>query len=195
MSRLAMPVMYKKHATKKLIKFNTPDPRRNLPSNLAKKRGESNYLASFERTLLARRRRSGIGGRNFEMNGYGIADFVWVEKSSIDFFGKTFFSGAVKIVSFELKLSKWKQALTQAYRYSYFSDLAVVVLPTKTCAVASKHLALFKKMRIGLWRYDTAHGRCERIYEPLFSRPKNASAKLKALSILSGRSKFGDFFK
>ncbi|MBE3143102.1 MAG: hypothetical protein IMZ61_04160 [Planctomycetes bacterium] len=186
---------YDTAAMKRLIKFQTPDPRRNLPPHLAKKRGEANYLVSFERMILSKKRKSGIGGRNFEMNGYGIADFIWIERTKLVIFGKTIFSGQIKLRAFELKLSNWKQALTQAYRYSYFSDMSIVVLPSKAAVAAVKHLELFRKMHIGLWKYDARAANYKKIYEPRFSRPRSSSAKGKALSLLARKPKLSSLLK
>jgi len=180
---------------KQLIKFRTPDPRRNLPPHLSKKRGEANYLASFERMILSKKRKNGVGGRNFEMNGYGIADFIWIERNELVILGKAIFTGQIKLTAFELKLANWKQALTQAYRYSYFSDMSIVVLPSKAAVAAAKHLELFRQMRIGLWKYDARSANYEKVYQPRFNRPRSSSAKAKALFLLGRKLKFSNLLE
>ena len=61
------------------IEFGGLIPRRNLPVAVARKRGESNFVAAFQRGFTAEREGQGVGGRHFELAGYWIADFVWMD--------------------------------------------------------------------------------------------------------------------
>ena len=62
-----------------VIEFGTFNPRQNLPVEVARKRGESNFVAAFQRGFTVQREGQGVGGRHFELAGYGIADFVWMD--------------------------------------------------------------------------------------------------------------------
>lgn len=55
-----------------------------------------------------------------------------------------------KLLSFEMKLNKWKQALHQAYRNSSFSHYSYIVLPSETAMRAKKHKNEFYRRGVGL---------------------------------------------
>ena len=55
-----------------------------------------------------------------------------------------------EIISFELKLNKWKKALDQAYRNTSFSNRSYVVLPECQIKNAKKHIGEFEKRSVGL---------------------------------------------
>lgn len=165
-----------------VIDFRTFDPRRNLPTAVGRKRGESNYAAAFARTFVNDRAGKGVGGRHFAVAGYGIADFLWVDMN--------WRADTPKLMAFEMKLKDWKKALGQAYRYSYFADHAVVVLPPESIGRAMASINVFKKMGIGLWSFDVTNKSIEPIHHPKSSKPRNGSAKEKAVALLWRRSKF-----
>ena len=50
---------------------------------------------------------------------FGIHDYVCFSKGD----------GEIDVISFELKLTNWRGALMQAFRYLSFSDYSYVVLP------------------------------------------------------------------
>ncbi len=151
----------------RIINFKSFNPRRNLNPSVAKKRGESNFLGAFERKFVESCERSGFCGRNFSVAGYGIADFIWIEwkeKPSLNI--KSFNSKREtnpflnnKITAFEMKLKDWRKALQQAYRYTYYADKAVVVLPPDTVNIAKQELNLFKQFNIGLWSFNKEKGK------------------------------------
>src|ERR1035437_6829522 len=64
--------------TAQLLKFKQRHPRRNLPAALARKRGESNFVSTFSKAYIASIASGGIGGKEFALSGFGIADFVWI---------------------------------------------------------------------------------------------------------------------
>lgn len=170
-----------------IIDFEAFNPRRNLPPAVGRKRGESNYAAAFERAFVTDRQGKGVGGRHFAVSGYGIADFLWaVTNESAD---------EPTLTAFEMKLKDWKKALGQAYRYSYFADHAVVVLPPESIGPAKKNLNVFEMMGIGLWSFDATNETIETIHQPETSRPRNGSAKEKAVALLRRRSKFRNLLK
>lgn len=61
---------------------------------------------------------------------------------------KDIFSFTDLVVSVEAKLTKWKDALSQAKRYQHFSNIVFVALPQSTVRKINKEL--FKKNNIGI---------------------------------------------
>lgn len=165
------------------------NPRRNLPT--ASKRGESNFLRAFERAYLGSLSQ-GLARAEFDLSGYGIADLVWVswqsnrrpdETTAVGFAERP----KVQIVAFELKLQDWRRALRQAFRYSYFANLAMVVVPP---AVARRaQLAHFRQLGVGLWTFDAETGRIRRCFTPRKRQPRSAVAQQKALASLLALAK------
>jgi len=165
------------------IKFNAFDTRRNLPPKTGRKRGELLFLSSFEKAFT--QKRPGVGGKQFQLSGYGVADFIWVD---IDEGVET---GSVPLISaFELKLTNWKRALSQAYRYSYFADKAYVVMPKEQAKAAIDNKQLFRKLQIGLMVFDQEDGTIETIHAPKKSTPRNSLAREKAMDLLQQKLKF-----
>ncbi len=167
------------------LKFNNYNPRRNLPPSIGKKRGESNFLGSFERYLIANMFNHGFGGRHFYLGNYGIADFIWILPAK-----KKVKHDCHILYAFETKIKDWRRAFQQAYRYSYYSDVSFVILPPATSKVAQNYLPLFKTNNIGLWSYDSKENSLEKILTPRKTGPRNKDAKIKALSIISSRVNF-----
>lgn len=171
------------------------NPRRNLPGHLSRKRKESNFLCAFERAYRSSVTSTAIVARDLEISGYGIADWIWVgwrqrpnaedatayslEKLPPDF----------RLYAFELKISQWREAFKQAFRYSYFADRAIVVVPPATAAVAGKQLPEFKRHGIGLWSFDARAGTIVRVYTPKTTRARSEKAKKRAIELLLGRAK------
>ncbi len=170
-----------------IINFETVDPRKNLPAHLARKRGELLYLSAFQRAFVAGRSGNGVGGRQFAVSGYGMADFVWADASGCE--------SKPTLMAFEMKLRDWKKGLSQAYRYSYFADHSVVVLPPEAIGPAKANMNTFKKMQIGLWSFDPKSRTIREIHKPKASRPRNPNAKEKALSLLCRHAKFRKFLE
>ena len=169
------------------IDFDTSNPRRNLPPAIGRKRAESNYTMAFARAFVSDRARQGVGGRHFAVSGYGIADFLWADASDI--------TRTPMLTAFEMKLRDWKKALGQAYRYSYFADHAVVVLPPMSVGPARANVDVFKKMGIGLWSFDAASETIETIHQPKASKPRNGGANEKAVALLRRSTKFRNLLK
>jgi hypothetical protein len=175
-----------------IIEFKTRNPQQNLPPHLGRKRGESNFVAAFARAYANARLGQGVGGRQFEVVGHGIADFVWVDVQQPsaardeDNSAYSFFS----LTAFELKLRNWKRALHQAYRYSYFADKSVVVLPPDAVAHAAENIELFRKLEIGLWTFNPDTSRIYAVHEPKSTKPRNAFAKARAMSLFQRKIKF-----
>ncbi|MBR4340935.1 MAG: hypothetical protein IKP89_10025 [Bacteroidales bacterium] len=83
-----------------------------------------------------------IGGTYYkEWQGlFGIPDYVCFEKKDND----------ISVVSFELKLTDWKTAIIQAFRYRSFSNKVYVVMPEDTVKRAVAHTDQFDQYGIGL---------------------------------------------
>jgi hypothetical protein len=187
-----------------LIRFRQRHPRRNLPAVLARKRGESNFVSAFSKAYIASLAPRGIGGKEFALAGFGIADFVWLawhndanpnEGSAVSIEKLKSLLLRPKLTAFEMKLSDWRKGLSQAYRYSYFADLAVVVLLPDIAATAKTNLDLFRQSKVGLWSFDPATGAIRKLFTPRNSGPRNARAKGKALAALGRRLQLSQLFK
>jgi len=190
--------------TAQLLKFKQRHPRRNLPAALARKRGESNFVSTFSKAYIASIASGGIGGKEFALSGFGIADFVWIawqsavnpdEGSALSIEKLKSLLNRHKLTAFEMKLSDWRKGLAQAYRYSYFADLAVVVLPPALAATAKAALDRFRASSIGLWSFDPASGAIRKLFTPRSSGPRNSKAKERALDSIGRVLKFSKLRK
>jgi len=181
------------------IRFGHFDPRRNLPVATGRKRGETRFVCSFARTLSATLFPCGAGGRNFACNGYGIADFVWlVPPTRIPTRARTTPVPVARtpspvvpgvLYAFEAKLSDWRRALQQAYRYSYFSDKAIVVLPRSRAGRVLDFLSLFRAIGIGLWLYDATTEQVRKVHTPRRCTAKNPRARATVIGAIVSRAK------
>lgn len=184
--------------TAQILDFQFRSPRRNLPIKVSRKRGESNFVSAFSKAYVASIAPHGIGGSEFALAGFGIADFVWLawRHSTLSEDGTALSIEEIKselarrkLVAFEMKLTDWRKGLAQAYRYGYFSDQTVLVLPPQTAKLARLELKLFRKLSVGLWSFHQRTGAIRKYFTPRTSEPRSAKAKEKALDLL------GNFFK
>lgn len=58
------------------------------------------------------------------------------------------------VTSYELKLSNWRRALRQAFRYKTFANQSYVVLDEATCSIAIENLDMFRQYNVGLASFD-----------------------------------------
>ncbi|HWD92524.1 MAG TPA: hypothetical protein VG938_09255 [Verrucomicrobiae bacterium] len=188
--------------TAQILDFKLRHPRRNLPETVSRKRGESNFVSAFSKAYIASFAPCGIGGSEFALAGFGIADFVWLswKQSSGGSDGTALSLEKIKselarrrLTAFEMKLSDWRKGLSQAYRYGYFADRTIVVLTVETAKLARKELALFRKLNVGLWGFDQTTNRIWKCFTPRVSKPRNAKAREKALDLLGTFVKFRKF--
>lgn len=83
-----------------------------------------------------------------EVDGlFGIPDLVVLQNKK---------NGRIRSLAFEMKLSNWKRALIQAYRYRAFAERTFVVLDHSKISPAKKHIEKFKKSKVGLISVDNA---------------------------------------
>ncbi len=167
--------------------FCVAHPRRNLPVISSRRRLESIFSRAFQRAFLALDGNRGLGGHEFVVSGYGIADFVWAAARTRNGNWRSI-DGPVTVTAFEMKLGDWRRALRQAYRYTYFSDRTIVVLPADVGRSAKGALPLFRDLGIGLWMFQKELGTITKVFTPRAKRPKNPLARERALAVL--RSKF-----
>jgi hypothetical protein len=166
---------------------------------VSRKRGESNFVSAFAKAYIASVGLRGVGTSEFALSGFGIADFVWlawrhpaasedgtavsIEKIRSELAGR-------KLTAFEMKLTDWRKGFGQAYRYGYFADLAILVMPAHAAKGAEAELSLFRKLGVGLWTFDRASGKIRKWFTPRRSKPRNAKAKERAIESLGRLIKF-----
>ena len=172
------------------IEFRAFNPRRNLPESIRRKRGEANFVGAFHRNFADEMQGRGVGGRHFEMAGYGIADFVWMDYGG-DGGSHNGQTEALVLTAFEMKLKDWRQACSQAYRYSYYSDRSIIVLPPDVADCAEQHLSFFKQMGIGLWSFEPKTKKIEKRFTPKASKAKNLTARESAIARISRKLDLG----
>ena len=179
----------------KKLRFGHQDTRKNLPT--AGKRGESNFLAKFERAFLrAELSKNGsqrlAAGREFALEGYGRADVLflaWKETPcSPDF--RAMALKSLRLTAFEAKLKDWRKGLVQASRYNHFANRSILVLPSDTARIALGYLNTFRELRIGLWEFDPKTMRITRHLTPRSRKGKSSKAREKALHELTKKLKF-----
>ncbi len=176
--------------TSKLRYSRGPNPRRNLPPQFSRKRGESNFLRAFEKIYFAAQTKRGVARAEFDFSGFGIADLVWLSWPLKDNPEEATAVGlqrrlrSLRVVAFELKLSEWRRGLAQAFRYSYFADLAVVVLTPRAAEAAVKHVAEFRRLSVGLWAFDRKTGMISKHFTPRRQRAKSTDARDRAVALL-----------
>lgn len=75
-----------------------------------------------------------------------------------------------KTIAFELKLSKWKRALVQAFKYRAFADLSYVLIDEGHSKPAINNIESFRKANIGLLSIDV-QGNVKSYFEPTPEEP------------------------
>ena len=76
----------------------------------------------------------------------------------------------LRVFAFEMKLSNWRRALIQAFKYRAFAHCSIVLIDADHVGPAISHLDQFRKSRIGLLSIaDDGHLRIHN--RPSFSAP------------------------
>ena len=186
--------------TTQLLTFKTRDPRRNLPPEFGRKRAEANFVLKFMDAYLKETQGGGFGGKHFALSGFGIADFVWIawREASGGIEGSALTLERLKariakhqLKAFEMKLTDWRKGLSQAYRYGFFADRAILVLPPNTAATAAKSKSLFQKLGVGLWSFNAETGKICKLVRAKSSGARNAGARAKAVDLICRRLNLG----
>ncbi len=177
-----------------LVRFRSTSPRKNLPPSISRKRAEANFLRSFERAFVAGHcRTKQITWQDFALQGYGIPDlitFAWSTHQnqaimlSLEALRRKL--RRQRLTAFELKLCDWRKGIVQAYRYRYFCDRSIVVLPRDVVDKAFKRLELFQSLEVGLWSFDPDTEVITKYFTPHEGTARNPEARNKAIeSILN----------
>lgn len=175
------------------LKLDFFDSRKNLPHRTARKRGESNFLRAFEKVYFERHRQFCIAASEFALQHFGRADLVWIAWNP-NGMGEDFSVLALhkqlrrrKLFAFEAKLNDWKKGLQQAFRYRYFADKSVIVMPSDSVGPALANLAQFKELDVGLWGFDKRTEKIEEYFSPNRARALSKDAREEAISLISGK--------
>jgi hypothetical protein len=184
------------HKPLRIVSVLRKGTRRNLRHVSVAKRGESNFVLAFGRAYLRHfgklnRGTSFLPAREFQVSGFGVADFVWFvwqskirkqEGSALEY--RSRLRMGESLLAFEMKLRDWRKALGQAYRYRYFADAAYVVLPPQAAEIAKQHLSVFQKLCVGLWSFDKDSDTIRKIYTPRRAKPLSEKARERAVATL-----------
>ena len=149
---------------------------------MARQRTETNFLRSFERAYFTEELGIALAGREFTLQGFGRADLVWLAwtgAASPKDFTALALKKRIRLTAIEAKMSDWRKGLQQAFRYSYFAHRSILVLPTKTAAVARNFIDTFRKLRVGLWGFDPGAGRLRKWFTPRYAPPIDCAALKK----------------
>jgi len=90
------------------------------------------------------------------------------------------------LLAFEMKLTKWKQALHQAYRNSSFAHYSYVVLPSITARRAARQEYEFLRRGIGLCSIDGTRIRIE--IDARWAQPLRPWLTESAIAYMSGEN-------
>ncbi len=171
------------------IRAKSYNSRKNFGGAVSRKRGESNFLRAFEQAYFEQVG-GGIVANEFAQPQFGVADMVWIAWSHRDN-DEEFSAVSLEkklsrrtLISFEAKLKNWQQALQQAYRYRYFSDKAIVVMPDENANPALKNLSVFEELEVGLWTFNTSSGCLKKHHTPV-NRVLSKTARQKAIAQIS----------
>ena len=136
-----------------------------------------------------------VCARQVAVNGFGITDLLTVAWKSL---GRNEVSTTCQdfietlsptVRAFEVKLENWRRGMTQAHRYRYFSNAAILVLPADRSVRALPYLDTFRRIRVGLWDFDPVsnHIRCH--FTPRPHHPIEPKYQLRAVGLVSQASK------
>lgn len=185
---------FKSVTSNHLVRFRSISPRKNLPPSISRKRAEANFLCSFERAFVAGHcQTKQITWHDFALQGYGIPDLITFAWSSQQNQSHALSLEALRqklqrqqFTAFELKLRDWRKGLVQAYRYRYFCDCSIVVLPSNVALKPSQRLELFTSLDVGLWSFAPDTHLITKYFTPHQGTARNLEARNKAIeSILS----------
>lgn len=173
--------------------------RKNFGNAAARKRGEANFMRAFERAYFARAGAQGLAAGEFSLAGFGIADLVWIGLAKgVEEFTVVALEKQLRrrhLHAFEGKLKDWRRALQQAFRYRYFADKAIVVMPYENANAAVANLDTFRHSTVGLWTLEVVTGKLREHYTPTRVRAFSGDAREKAIRLLSSRVDFRQFGK
>lgn len=177
------------------------EPERNLPGRRPRViTTETRFTLLFAKAYIEQQRTIHHGttknkiicARQVAINGFGIADLVSISWASVgrdktSFLVNDFMKVTKPTVrAFEIKLNNWRKGMTQAHRYRYFADVAILVLPRERCEIARTFLSTFKKIHVGLWAFDTVSCHIVPYYTPRPASPIETKYRNRVLQIIAG---------
>lgn len=173
------------------LRVRSQNTRKNFGSAASRKRGESNFMRAFERAYFARTNAAGLAVGEFSIAGFGVADLVWIGWTHGGASGEFTALALEKqlrrrqLHAFEGKLKDWRRAFQQAFRYRYFADKAIVVMPWDNSAAAIENLDVFRHANVGFWSFDMESGIIREHYTPTKVKALSVVAREKAIRELS----------
>lgn len=166
--------------------------RQNLPGGSSTKEGEAGFLQAFEKAWFARQTH-GVAAGEFGVPGFGVADLVWVAWRPSNL-GEDFSAVSLErslsrrqVFAFEAKLKDWQRALQQAFRYRYFADKAVVIMPAENVKSALRHIEVFREHSVGLWSFNMKSGAIREHFTPTHVRALSSTARRRAVETLTSK--------
>lgn len=84
------------------------------------------------------------------------------------------------IRAFEVKLSDWRKGLMQAYRYRFFADASILVMPDDKKHLVEPFLATFRQLNVGFWAFNGSTEAIDKVYTPRPQRPALTAQRRKA---------------
>lgn len=181
------------------ISRERPSPHENFGKTGEGRGAESEFLQAFGKAYLEGVRSDGVAAEEFALPGYGIADLVWISwsRSTLED-GFTAISleknlHRRQLFAFEGKIKDWRRALQQAFRYRYFADKSVVVMPHAESRPALAHLEAFEHAFVGFWSFDCDTGTIRKHFTPTRVRAFSREARSKAIRILTSKLDLSHF--
>ena len=174
------------------LKFS--EPCFNLPGRNGTATPEDRFTIAFARAYSSRFTEIHRGARSnslslvrqIPINGYGITDLLavaWPKLPGEVFPDAETFARVARptVRAFEMKLGNWRKAMAQASRYKNFAHQAIAVIPTQIGPVATEYLHTFRRIRVGLWLFDSASGVIKPIYTPRPARPRSLRYHIESI--------------
>lgn len=166
--------------------FSSHIPRQNLPCKFTAQNNEDDFVDAFHSVYIAKQKKRGISGKEFALEGFGIADLVHAQLMPVSK-GKANRIGP--ITAFEMKLKNFKKAVSQTYRYSYFADRAIAVIPPRKKPLDEKTLQVLKKLGIGIWMFNKSLGTIHKLVTPCNTKARLPAAHRKACAAIEAHLK------
>ena len=114
---------------------------------------------------------------------FGIPDIIFTQIDS---------EKILSIIAIELKLSNWKRAFEQAFRYRSFANYSFVVLDNSMINPAKKNIDQFQKKNIGLLGLDNS-GNIYDYYLPKNKKPYSEQLEAKLTEMVIKDKVFQEF--
>ncbi|MDF1812381.1 MAG: hypothetical protein P1V20_09205 [Verrucomicrobiales bacterium] len=174
-------------------KLQFSEPRHNLPGRKGVATAEDRFTIAFARAYFLNAHKIHRGSlktkvamaREIPITGFGISDLMTVswapEVGLVQNFEEFIESARPSSRAFEVKLNDWRGGLTQATRYRFFSHQSILVLPTDVCEKAALYLDTFRKVKVGIWSFETKTGAINVYHTPRLNVPKSPRHHLDAL--------------